>query len=220
MGMTVGRFGGIPGYYPKWRPAVTRSRALTKRLVLDNQDNMAEPAPPVPPENAPTYIDTSSPNNVRVWIRRGIAEGRLKDCANLGIDQIIKTRESAEERVQKYSYFIPNCVHRSFVSNHSHLSDESQGDFLRYSLQTNPLSCPSNCCYYENRRWSDLKSRVRFPFVALFRFAKAMLKGYSTLAWQTQVTLIAVPGILLILWKAPNWVPQIVALAKALWGKE
>jgi len=51
------------------------------------------------------------------------------------------------------------------------------------------------------------------------RFIKAMLKGYAALAWQTQVTIVGVPAVLSILCKTPNWVPQIIALAKALWGK-
>ena len=106
-----------------------------------------------------------------------------------------------------------------FISIHSNLSDESQAEFLKWSLNTNPLSCPKNCTFYENRRWNDLKTRVAFPFTGLFRFTKAMLKGYAALAWQTQITIIGVPAILLTLWKAPSWVPQIIALAKAVWGK-
>jgi hypothetical protein len=176
------------------------------------------PAPLVPPASAPTHIDTSSPNNVRVWIRNSIADGRLKLCVNLDMHQIVETRGAPDEKETR-SYFVPHCVHRSFISNHSGLSDEHQAEFLKWSLHTNPLSCPMDCTFYQNRRWADVKTRAAFPFTALFRFMKAMLKGYAALAWQTQVTIIGVPALVLILWKAPSWVPQIIALAKALWGK-
>ena len=176
------------------------------------------PNPPLPPANAPTIIDTSSPNNVKLWIRKGIVEGRLRDCANLGIHQIETIAEGLDGK-QTSSFFVPNCDHRSFISNHSHLSDESQVQFLQWSLHTNPLSCPKNCTFYENRHWVDFKSGGVWPIRNLFRLTQVMLKGYATLPWPTQVTLITLPTLLLILWKSPSWVPQIIALAKALWGK-
>lgn len=183
---------------------------------------MSSPAPPLPPapqSNAPTHIDTSSPNNVKLWIRKSIAEGRLRGCANLDIDQIVTTTEDKLDGKQTHFYFVPNCIHRSFISNLSHLSDEEQAEFLQWGLHSNPLACPKDCTFYENRRWADVKASLAWPFTSFFRFTKALLKGYAALAWQTQVTIIGVPALLLILWKAPNWVPQIVALAKALWGK-
>jgi len=158
-------------------------------------------------------------NNVKVWIRNSIAEGRLRGCANLQIHQIVETIEDKLDGKQTHSYFVPHCIHRSFLSNHSHLSDEAQAEFLKWGLQTNPLSCPKDCTFYENPRWADFKARLTWPFTALMRFMKAMLKGYAALAWQTQVTIVGVPALLSILWKTPNWVPQIIALAKALWGK-
>jgi hypothetical protein len=120
---------------------------------------------------------------------------------------------------QSHSYFVPRCDHRSFISNFTHLSDESQDAQLRFSLHLNPLSCPKDCTFYESRRWYKFKALVARPFTASYRAAKTLWKGYAALAWQTQVSIIGVPALALILWKSPNWVPQIIALAKAIWGK-
>lgn len=189
---------------------------------------MSDPAEPVSPAPTPQpsatpkvapYVDTSSPNNVRVWIRKSIAEGRLKDCANLNLYQVDETVDDKIEGKNTYSFFVPRCDHRSFISIYGSASDERQDEFLRASLSINPISCPKNCSFYENRRWAAFKSALLKPFLVLGRSVRAAWKGYAGLPWQTQVTLIAAPALILILWKAPNWVPQIIALAKALWGK-
>jgi len=157
-------------------------------------------------------------------MRQGIRGGGLKHCVNLDLDvvQLVEAKEIPRDgggEKHNYSYFIPNCKHRSFVSNIGHLSDEMQVEFLRYSLGSNPLSCPKDCTFYENYRWAKFKWNVARPFAFAFRVSKALLKGFAGFAWQTQVTLILAPALLLILWKSPNWVPQIISLAKALWGK-
>jgi hypothetical protein len=185
---------------------------------------MSTPAnTPTPPKPVPN-VDSNSAHNVRLWMRQGIREGRLKHCINLDLDvvqfvEIEGRQRGGEGEKHNYSYFIPNCKHRSFVSNISHLSDEMQAEFLRYGLASNPLSCPKDCTFYENYRWGKFKRSVARPFVFAFRISRVLLRVFSRFAWQTQVTLILVPALLLILWKSPNWVPQITALAKALWGK-
>ncbi|SRR6266702_23399 len=185
---------------------------------------MSTPAdPPTPPKFFPN-INSSSAHNVRLWIRQGIRDGRLKHCVSLDLDvvQIIESEgrpRDGEGEKHNYSYFVPSCKHRSFVSNIGHLSDEMQVEFLRYNLGSNPLSCPKDCTFYENHRWGKVKWSVARPFAFAFRVSKALLRGFAGFAWQTQVTLILAPALLLILWKSPNWVPQIISLAKALWGK-
>jgi hypothetical protein len=98
---------------------------------------MSTPAnPPTPPKAGPpppSHIDSSSAHNVRLWMRQGIRDGRLKHCINLDLDVVefaeIEGRPRGDRsEKQNYSFFIPNCKHRSFVSRISHLSDELQAD--------------------------------------------------------------------------------------------
>jgi hypothetical protein len=152
-------------------------------------------------------------------MRKGIKEGRLKHCINLDLDVVQSAVSEGNGEKHNYSYFIPACRHHSFISRIGHLSDEMQAEFLQYNLGSDPLACPKDCTFYENYWWWKFKSIVIQPFVFVSRITKALLKGFAGFAWQTQVTLILAPVLLLVLWKSPNWVPQIISLAKALWGK-
>ena len=76
-----------------------------------------------------------------------------------------------------------------------------------------------SCTYYENYRWVKLKSIATRTFGGLFQISKYLCKSYAAFAWQTQVTLVLAAVLLLVLWKSPSWVPQLILLAKAVWGK-
>jgi hypothetical protein len=152
-----------------------------------------EPVPPASPTPQPTPvqpIDKSSPNNVRVWVRKSIEEGRMKNCAHLGIGENVEIIEESggvkQGAKHHYSFFTPTCTHRSFVSLVSHLSDEQQADWLRNALGVNPLSCPKDCTFYKNSRWAYFKSAASKPFKTIARNMKALMQGYTALPWQTQ----------------------------------
>jgi len=180
----------------------------------------------LPPGSAPLlsqHIETSSAHNVRLWMRKSIAEGRLRNCSNLDIN-IVEFEEKEDPRssvfqVHNYSYFVPSCKHRSFISDVAHLGEQSQAEFLRYALCSNPVSCPKDCTYYENYRWGKLKSTIARTLGWFIQMVKSLFKGYAAFAWQTQVTLVLAAVLLLVLWKSPSWVPQLILLAKAVWGK-
>lgn len=113
------------------------------------------------------------------------------------------------------SYFVPSCWQHSFESSFSHADDETQLSLLQYSLHTDPVSCPKNCTYYQNRRWGWVRSRTARIFQGLYDTARELLKGFAGLSWQTQVAFI----VLLVLVISPKWVPLVISLAKAIWGK-
>src|SRR6266581_1079192 len=129
---------------------------------------MSTPAdPPTPPKFFPN-INSSSAHNVRLWIRQGIRDGRLKHCVSLDLDvvQIIESEgrpRDGEGEKHNYSYFVPSC---------------------------------KDCTFYENHRWGKVKWSVARPFAFAFRVSKALLRGFAGFAWQTQVTLILAPALL------------------------
>jgi hypothetical protein len=154
-----------------------------------------------------------------MWVRRSIREHRLRGCSNLLVQEIQRIEEGRDGEPKTFRYFIPICRHRSFVSNFSHLTDQQQGEQLRFSLHNNPIACPSDCLFYENRRWAETKDAVTRPFKALFGAAQSLLKDYLALPWQTQVVIIVVPAFVLICWMAPQLIPLVIELAQAVRGK-
>ena len=171
------------------------------------------PTPEQLPQAKP--INTRSAHNVKLWIVQGIAEGRLKKCWNLGIDMVDVQKKDAPAEDVGRSYFVPVCRHDSFETRYGYMDDNQHLTLLQRSLHTNPISCPKNCTYYENVKWGWLKSNA----ARVLKNLHVVLKGYAALPWQTQVTIIAAPALVLILWKSPKWVPLIVSLLKAIWGK-
>lgn len=174
--------------------------------------------PPQAPASSPhPYIHTRSAHNVKLWMKKAKAEGRLKNCWHLGIDKVINRALEDGKVVDEESdfYFVPGCAHHSFESNFAHISDDMQLEILRNSLGNDPVSCPKNCTFYENHKWGWIKNAVRRVFVGLFDTLRGLLKGFVGMAWQTQVALIG----LVVLIIAPKWVPLIISLAKAIWGK-
>jgi len=178
---------------------------------------VASQSPKPPPKS---YLETRSAHNVRQWINQAVKERRLKDCWNLYIS-IVEPRIETHGRVTDAgdSFFIPTCKHQSFESQFAHLTDDQQSEVLRHSLCIDPVSCPKNCTYYENHRWGWTKSTAKRLFVGIYDAIKAVLKGYAALPWQTQVAILAVPVLLVILRKSPNWLSPMLSLLKAIWGK-
>jgi hypothetical protein len=168
------------------------------------------------PQQPPAFFSTRSAHNVLLWIRQGIAEGRLKKCWNLDIQKIGKRKEEKGEMVDTgESYFIPVCRHQSFESIFSHMNDEIQLVMLEQNLHTNPVSCPKNCTYYENRKRAWVRFTIGRIFRGFFNGARELLKGFAGLTWQTQVAII----VFLVLVVSPKWAPILISLAKAIWGK-
>lgn len=113
------------------------------------------------------------------------------------------------------SYFVPVCREQSFESPFAALSDDAQLNILQHSLSIDPLSCPKNCACYKNRKWVMAKSATGKIFKGLYETVRNLLKGFAELSWQTQVAIIT----LLVLFISPKWVPLVISLAKAIWGK-
>jgi hypothetical protein len=183
---------------------------------MSSPSQPANPASPPPPK---PYIHTRSAHNVKLWIRQAIANGRLRKCAHLGIDEIT-VREEIEGKVTDAgdSYFVPSCRHHSFESNFAREDDEMQLHILRHSLNSDPVSCPKNCTYYENDRWASVKFNVRKVLNGLYDAARALWKAFAGVTWP-QVVVIAMLALIIILLKAPQWVPLLISLGKAIWGK-
>jgi hypothetical protein len=174
---------------------------------------------PTQPANTPTpkpYLHTRSAHNVKLWIKQAVTEGRLKDCWNLGIDRVETKEEEDGNMVDTgESYFVPVCSHQSFESNFAHIDDDSQLAILQHNLNNAQISCPKNCTYYTNRKWGWLWFTAKRIIKGLYGTVQDLLKGFAGLNWQTQVALI----VLLVLIIAPKWVPLIISLARAFWGK-
>ena len=178
---------------------------------------MPTPSQPPQPEPPKPRIETRSLHNVELWVREGVAAGRLKKCWNLRIKMVLPQEiESGMETEE--SFFAPFCECNSFEGPIAYLDDHTKLGFLRRQLNTDPVSCPKNCTMYANRKWGWIKSQLK-KITVLYDVMERLLKGYATLPWQTQITLIVAPALVLILWKSPKWVPLIISLAKAIWGK-
>jgi len=146
-----------------------------------------------------------------------MASGRLKKCWNLTINRVDpKNVESGIETGE--SFYVPFCECNSFEGPIAYLDDHTRLGFLRRQLSTDPVSCPKNCTMYEHRKWGWIKSKAKRIRV-LYDVMEKLLKGYAALPWQTQITIIVAPALVLILWKSPKWVPLLVSLLKAIWGK-
>lgn len=153
---------------------------------------------------------------MKLWVRESITEGRLKNCWNLQIDKIDKMREEDGEMVTTgESYFAPICTHQSFESKFAHIDDDMQLAMLERNLQNAPVSCPRNCTYYQNYRWGRAKFVTKRAATGSYNTVRSLLKGFSSLSWQTQVALI----VLMVLIISPQWVPVLISLVKAIWGK-
>ena len=142
--------------------------------------------PPSPASPPKPLINTRSAHNVQLWIKQGIAEGRLRRCWNLDID-IVEPRERTAngEMVESgESYFVPSCRHHSFESNISYASDEVQLRVLQHGLQTADLSCPKNCTYYRSKRWGMLSQGGKNIAAQLYSAGGALLKGFAGLSWE------------------------------------
>jgi hypothetical protein len=147
------------------------------------------------------------------WLRKSIKAGRLKDCWNLGIDKIEPQSQDDGKSVDcGESYFVPSCKHQSFESPFAAMSDEVHENILRHSLNTDPVSCPKNCTFYENRRWGQIRHAATTGLSAIYKTTSGTLKGFATLPWATQVALI----ILILLAISPKWAPLLLSIVKAL----
>jgi hypothetical protein len=167
-----------------------------------------------PPQPAPKpRIETSSAHNVKLWVKQGVADGRLKRCWNLVVKKVRPQTDGGG--IEMESFYAPFCECDSFEGSVAYMDERTKLGFLRRQLNTNPVSCPKNCTMYENRKWSWFKSNATNVLKGLYESLKGLLKGYVALPWQTQV-IIAVLVILLI---SPKWVPLIVSLLKAIGGK-
>lgn len=165
----------------------------------------------------PPVIHTRSAHNVRFWTKEAIASGRLRNCSHLKIEEVIEKEIESGKVIEDEanSYFVPGCARHSFEFPFGEVSDDAQLLILRNNLGSNPLSCPKNCTYYENRKWGFLKVATRFAFGGLYGFLRDLVKGFAGLAWQTQVAFIG----LVILIMSPKWVPLINSLVRAIWGR-
>ncbi len=189
---------------------------------------MSTPPAPPPPESAKPapqpkpYLHTRSAHNVKLWIDQAIKDGRLKDCWNLGIDKVVERQSEDGKAVEDDSendfYFIPTCAHHSFVSDFAHTTEEIQLHILRHNLSNDPVSCPKDCTYYESRRWASTRSVIGRGLKAMLFVPGELWKAFKELTWP-QATVVGVVALIIILWKSPQWVPLLVSLAKAIWGK-
>jgi hypothetical protein len=177
-----------------------------------------DPAQPTLPSGVPAPVHTSSRHEVKTWIENQIKAGRLRDCVNL-YTQDYRAFDKGLDGDQSHVFFLPQCRQQSFISNYRDLSEEAQVRSLQYSLQNNPLSCPKDCTFYRSRQWNDFKRTAKKPFREVFEWMLVALKTYGHLPWQTQCVIALGLAFAVILWKAPQWVPAIVALAQALRGK-
>jgi hypothetical protein len=175
--------------------------------------------PPVATPKPP--INTRNAHYVSQWIKHSIRDKRLKDCWNLQINKYSPKEELDGEIVETgQSFFAPFCTRQSFEVDRMWGGTDHMILFaLQHRLQDNPISCPADCAYYRNRRWATTKHYSRRFSKSAANAVRGLLKWFAELKWQTQVTLIGGTTLVLILWKAPQWVPALVALARAIWGK-
>jgi len=179
-------------------------------------DLQKPPSSPVNPTSPKPYINTRSAHNVMLWLKGAKADGRLKDCWNLKVDRISMRDDNGVDTGE--SYFVPVCTEQSFESNFAHIDDENQLEILRRNLNSNPVSCPQNCTCYQNRKRVWVLSEIKRGFRRLRVAGRITWKAFLRLQWP-QVVVIGMIALIIILLKAPQWVPLLVSLAKAIWGK-
>jgi hypothetical protein len=150
-------------------------------------------------------IDTSSQHNVQVWIEERTKAGALRSCANIEIKRV------EDYRPDGLPYYYPACRENSFLwpSGPMRMNDRLQ--ILQNGLHLNLISCPKDCKYFQSRFGRALSMEQK-------RFFSLLAKpfGYfSKLPWQTQTFIIL---LLILLW-APQWVPAITNLIRAMTGR-
>ena len=174
---------------------------------------MSAPTQPSQPSPPPEPLNTRSAHNVSLWVENNIAKGRLKRCWNLDIDKVELRQEEDGKLVDSgESYFIPVCRHQSFETRFGVITDDQLESMLRYNLQSDPIWCPKQCVYYQNRKWHSIRFRTSRFFSGLYSEVRGVVKGFTGLAWQTQALIV----ILLILVITPKWVPQLLSIIKAI----
>lgn len=197
-------------------PAAVTSSVI-KVVLLDFGMATTQPAQPMPPK---PFINTRSAHEVRKWLRNAVSLGRIKKCWYLEVYQYSPRKMEGGEIVDAgMSFFAPKCRHQSFEHRYTGCDDETLLSVLQYHLQDDPINCPQNCTWYRNNTWAGIRFHTWRAWKRATRNARGVWKEYAGLHWQTQVALITMPTMVLILWKAPSWVPHIIALARALWGK-
>jgi hypothetical protein len=178
---------------------------------------------PMQPEDDPlliTRINTRSANNVVKWIKKGVAEGRLKRCWNLDVKMFTKLGYRDDDDRSKpevdlgLSYFAPSCRYQSFewAKTYNAMDDKVQQTLLENFLDSNPICCPKDCVYYRSKRWVGIRQKTGDILTTVYKALTGLLKGFAALPWPTQVALVV--GIVLAI--SPQWAPLLVSLVKAL----
>jgi hypothetical protein len=162
------------------------------------------------------WINTRSAHQVKLWIRQGIADGRLKDCWNLWLAPIDVRDENGIDRGE--SYFIPACKCQSLESNFAHIDDENQMAMLQHNLGSNPVSCPKDCTCCANRKKAFARSRLKVALRYVRVGWKASVKAFFELK-TPQVIVIGMAVLLIVIWKAPKLLPLVESLVKSILGK-
>jgi len=147
-------------------------------------------------------------HNVRKWVNSRIRQGRLKNCVNLVVEEVIcRDERDGEMRLVK-TFFAPRCLQTSFEWIHPSADKRTQYHLLEYQLSLDPIKCPEGCSYYQNVHWARIKARLNRCVVGVGAFFSWLAKA----PWQTQCAIIFVIGLTVF----GKYLPQIVKLIEAI----
>src|SRR5467141_3492783 len=169
----------------------------------------SSPGPSIPPASP---IDTRSAHSVTVWIKERQNAGTLRRCANLTIWFFDWLEDMPKGPILNRKVFLPSCEKHSFEWVHKGLTDLQQKNLLEYGLHQNPISCPANCLYYRNKRWTKFADIGKRPWT----FVALPFRWFSKASWQTQVSIVGAVTLIVVLWRFPQWLPPLVELVKAI----
>lgn len=164
---------------------------------------------------AAVQINNHNASSVRTWVDEQIRAKRFKRCAHLILSSQKQTMGGPAGRSTQI-FFLPTCQRASFDwGQYNGMDLETQREYLCYYREFDALSCPQNCRFYRHQSVAKIIGFLPTILRAAKNFLRPAFQWFANLKGVTQVLLI----LLVIFLLAPQWIPLLIQLIKALGNK-